>query len=171
MILPWSLHSTLVAALLLLAPATGYPEEPAQGAVLGGAAGAAVGGAGGAAVGAIMGATGGAISQSKEQQEQARWRNYYEQQEKEAAEKEQSPPPTAAAQQAATPQEPIPTGTALIKEIQRSLTVLGYDPGPVDGLTDGPTINAIRTYQEDNGLMTTGRASKDLLIHMRQQGG
>ena len=171
MISPSWFYTALAAALLLLAPVTGRTGEPAQGAVLGGAAGAVVGGGAGAAVGAVMGATGGAISQSKEQQEQARWRNYYQQQEKEAAEQKPSPPPTAVAQRAAAPQEPIPTGTALIKEIQRSLIVLGYDPGPVDGLTDGPTINAIRTYQEDNGLMTTGRASKDLLIHMRQNGG
>ena len=167
-----SSHSiALATGLLLLAPVCGYTGEPAQGAVLGGAAGAAVGGAGGAAVGAIMGATGGAISQSREQQEQARWQNYYQQQEKAEVGQTETPPRPAAARQPAKPQEPMPSGTGLIKEIQRSLIVLGYDPGPVDGLTDGPTINAIRTYQEDNGLMTTGKASKDLLIHMRQNGG
>jgi len=154
-------YSALVLGMALLAPAGGH-ADPVQGAVLGAGAGAAVGGGKGAAVGAILGGAGGSAALSKEQEEQARWRRYYQQQGGHPA-----PPP--AAQQPVQKAESIPTGTALIKEIQRSLTVLGYDPGPVDGLTDDPTATAIRTYQEDHGLMTTGKASKDLLLHMREQ--
>jgi len=170
------LHFALMLGLVLLAPGTGY-SDPVQGAVLGAGAGAVIGGGAGAAVGAVLGGAGGAAARSKEQEEQARWQNYYEQQEKSEAQQGAVRAPTAAAGQPASlavqpsePEPPLPTGSGLIKEIQRSLIVLGYDPGPVDGLTDGPTINAIRSYQEDHGLMTTGKASRTLLQHMRQGG-
>lgn len=162
-----SLHSILLMGLTLLTSETGY-TDPVQGAVLGAGAGAAIGGVKGAAVGALLGGAGGAAAQSKEQEEQARWEYYYRQQEKAAAQQDSLSVPAGVAQQPPEPEKPIPTGSGLIKEIQRSLIALGYDPGPVDGLTDGPTTNAIRTYQEDHGLMTTGKASRDLLIHIRQ---
>ncbi len=149
---------------MLLAPGTGY-TDPVQGVVLGAGAGAAIGGGAGAAVGAVLGGAGGAAAQSKEQEERARWQNYYEQQEKEEARQGAS-----LVLQPSGPEPPLPTGSGLIKEIQRSLIALGYDPGPVDGLTDGDTVDAIRAYQEASGLMTTGRASIDLLQHMRQRG-
>jgi hypothetical protein len=154
-------YGVLVLGLVLLAPASGQ-ADPVQGAVLGAGAGAAVGGGKGAAVGALLGGAGGGAALSKEQEEQARWKRYHQQQNGQTA-------PAAKALQHLETAAPIPTGTGLIKEIQRTLSALGYDPGPVDGLTDGPTTNAIRTYQEDHGLMTTGKASKDLLLHMRQQ--
>ena len=170
------LYFAFMFGLVLLAPGTGY-ADPVQGAVLGAGAGAVIGGGAGAAVGAVLGGVGGVAARSKEQEEQARWQNYYEQQEKEEAKQGavqvpvkavQQPP--ALAVQPSEPEPPLPNGSGLIKEIQRSLTVRGYYAGPVDGLTDGATIDAIRTYQEDHGLMTTGKASIDLLQHMRQRG-
>ena len=161
------LRFALTFGLVLLASGTGY-ADPVQGAVLGGAAGAAIGGGAGAAVGAVLGGAGGTAARSKEQEEQVRWRNYYEQQEKEEAPANAAQPLPVSVVQPSEPELPLPTGSGLIKEIQRSLIVRGYDPGPVDGLTDGDTIDAIRAYQEDNGLMTTGKASIDLLQHMRQ---
>lgn len=138
--------------------------DPVQGAVLGGAVGAVIGGGAGAAAGAVLGGAGGARSQEQKRADQARWKEYYENQQ---AKPTEAPP--IAAVDTAEPEPPIPSGSGLIKEIQRNLLQLGYDPGPADGLTDGPTMDAIRTYQEDHALMTTGKPSRELLQHLRRQ--
>lgn len=62
----------------------------------------------------------------------------------------------------------VPT-RAQIAEIQRLLTELGYDPGPVDGLLGRRTTAAIEQYQRDRGLARTGMASRELLAHLRNQ--
>lgn len=145
---------------LVLAGTSGHGlADPAQGAVLGGA----VGGAAGAAAGAVLGGIGGAHSQARQRADQERWKDYYQQQSSPA---QSDTEPTTGYQQ---PRVPMPSGSGLIKEIQRSLTRLGYTPGQVEGLTDGKTVDAIRTCQEDNGLMTTGKPSQDLLLHLRER--
>ncbi|HLF18928.1 MAG TPA: peptidoglycan-binding protein [Candidatus Omnitrophota bacterium] len=39
-----------------------------------------------------------------------------------------------------------------IEEVQLLLKIYGYDPGPIDGLFGGRTRDAIKRFQEDNGL-------------------
>lgn len=55
----------------------------------------------------------------------------------------------------------------LIEDVQRELLATGHFQGLVDGV-DGPkTQIAIETYQQQNGLATTGIASQKLLEHIR----
>jgi len=42
-------------------------------------------------------------------------------------------------------------------EAQKKLQELGYDPGKPDGIRGRKTVNAIKLFQEDSGLPTTGR--------------
>ncbi len=55
----------------------------------------------------------------------------------------------------------------LIEDVQRELLATGHFQGLVDGV-DGPkTQIAIETYQQQNGLATTGIATQKLLEHIR----
>ena len=56
---------------------------------------------------------------------------------------------------------------AFIVGTQEELAKLGYAPGPADGIMGGRTRAAIRAYQRDAGLPVTGRASSELLDHMK----
>lgn len=56
-------------------------------------------------------------------------------------------------------------------EAQKKLEELGYDPGRPDGIRGNKTINAIKLFQEENGLPTTGRLdpqTKDRLTNYRE---
>lgn len=55
---------------------------------------------------------------------------------------------------------------ALVAQIQEYLMLTNYYPGPADGISGPQTEDAIRAYQEENGLSTDGQASKTLLSHM-----
>lgn len=55
-----------------------------------------------------------------------------------------------------------------LTETQRELNRLGYDAGPTDGVMGSRTSSAIRQYQADMDLAVTGRASNDLLRHLRR---
>jgi len=48
------------------------------------------------------------------------------------------------------------TGTD-VKQLERNLKALGYDPGDVDGTFDGDTYDAVAAWQEDVGWTQTGR--------------
>ncbi len=133
--------------------------DPVQGGVLGAGVGAAIGGPRAAVIGGALGVAGGKSAETQKEEAQKRWDNYYKQQNEKAVEKAEKTDTEAA--------EAKLVGSALIKEIQRSLVALGYDPGPIDGLTNGPTIDAIRSYQEDNQLVATGMASQELLQHIQ----
>jgi hypothetical protein len=50
----------------------------------------------------------------------------------------------------------------LIRQIQRALTDLGYDPGPVDGLAGKRTTAAASAFRKDHGLKGSG-LTHDLL--------
>ena len=52
---------------------------------------------------------------------------------------------------------------ALVELVQRHLTDLGYDPGPVDGLIGPRTRAAIRRFQRDEGIAATGVVTFELL--------
>lgn len=141
-----------VSALLVLGSAPSADAQnrgPTLGGVLGGAAvGAIVGGAvkggRGAAVGAGVGAlVGGAAS---------------------AAARPAPPPPRYGP-------PPPAYNSGLVYNIQVSLTNLGYDPGPVDGVYGRRTADAISAYQYNNQLPVTGQPSGAVYSHMRQSGG
>ena len=61
----------------------------------------------------------------------------------------------------------------LVRDIQDGLHRLGYDPGAVDGRLGPRTEEAIRHYQQDNGLAADGQPSAALgdQIHSRISGG
>lgn len=48
-------------------------------------------------------------------------------------------------------------------DLQKSLVILGLDPGPADGVPGRRTVNAIRSYQRSAGLPADGYPSVDLL--------
>lgn len=60
---------------------------------------------------------------------------------------------------------------ALVADIQRSLIILGYQPGPIDGQLGPSTVAAIQAYESNNALLVTGQPSQPLLQHMRARGG
>ena len=154
------LHSTALmacAALVFSVLATPIPASAQQGSglgsVLGGAAvGAIVGGAvkgkKGAAVGAGVGAALGAAAAAN-------------------ARRNQAPPPRA---YQPAPRPPV-YNDPLVYNIQVSLTNLGYNPGPVDGVYGQRTADAISAYEYNNQLPVTGQATPGIHQHMKQSGG
>ena len=56
-----------------------------------------------------------------------------------------------------------PPNPVLVKQIQARLILVGYDPGPVDGMMGPRTRTAIRAFQQDRGLRVDGEASELLL--------
>ena len=42
------------------------------------------------------------------------------------------------------------------RDMEQALADSGYDPGPVDGVIDDQTKEAVRDFQEDHSLVTTG---------------
>jgi len=56
---------------------------------------------------------------------------------------------------------PSPTATVpySVRNVQQALSQLGYAPGPIDGLMGSKTRAAIRAYQIDSGLPTSGEPS------------
>ncbi len=69
---------------------------------------------------------------------------------------------------AMTPQTvPAETNTNIVlAQIQERLVNLGLYPGPADGADSPLSQDAIRAYQQLNGMQATGRASDALLVHM-----
>ncbi|MGH6895613.1 MAG: peptidoglycan-binding protein [Geminicoccaceae bacterium] len=58
-----------------------------------------------------------------------------------------------------------------MRETQRLLTELGYDPGPVDGVYGSKTLRAILAFETDRGLPPTGRPGASLLATLRAASG
>jgi hypothetical protein len=56
--------------------------------------------------------------------------------------------------------------TETIIQAQKRLKELGYDPGPVDGISGNKTRKAITKYQQTNGLTVTKLLDKDTLISL-----
>lgn len=115
------------------------------GAIIGGAIGGAVGGKKGILPGAVIGGAVGAAAAS-----QAR----------------PSPPPRAYG-----PPPPPVYQNGLVYNIQVSLTRLGYNPGPVDGVYGQMTADAISAYEYNNQLPVTGQPSPGLYNHLKSAGG
>lgn len=115
------------------------------GAVVGGAIGGAVKGKKGILPGAIIGGVvGGAAASSRPA----------------------PPPPRAYA-----PPPPPVYQNGLVYNIQVSLSRLGYNPGPVDGVYGQLTADAISAYEYNNQLPVTGQPSPGLYNHMKASGG
>ena len=72
-------------------------------------------------------------------------------------------------------QRPAPATAAsaqpdpLVAPIQAELTILGYAPGPIDGVPGPATRAASERAQRDLGLRVTGVASQDLLEALRRR--
>lgn len=49
----------------------------------------------------------------------------------------------------------------ILQQVQKRLSELGYQPGPIDGLMGHKTSHAIRQYQQDNGLTPTGNVDSE----------
>ena len=58
-----------------------------------------------------------------------------------------------------------------VRDVQSALTSKGFNPGPVDGKPGGKTANAIRAYQQQNGLPVSGRIDQQLLASLFGQPG
>lgn len=67
-----------------------------------------------------------------------------------------------------------------VKQIQTLLTLLKFNPGPIDGILGNKTITAIRAFQQDIGVPVTGKIDENLksqldgaykliVIHSRKQ--
>ena len=54
-----------------------------------------------------------------------------------------------------------------VRQVQAYLALLGYDPGPVDGLPGRRTTAAVRRFQQDLGMILTGRISDELLALLK----
>jgi hypothetical protein len=52
---------------------------------------------------------------------------------------------------------------ALVQQAQQMLAMLGYEPGPADGVPGQKTRRAIRDYQEESGVDADGRVTATLL--------
>lgn len=54
-----------------------------------------------------------------------------------------------------------------VAETQRLLTLLGYDPGPIDGAMGRRTAAAIRDYERSLGLPVTGQPNRAVIVALR----
>jgi len=69
-----------------------------------------------------------------------------------------------------TPNRPTPTSSAdkEVRWVQQNLKNLGYDPGPVDGVTGARTRSAIIAFQTDISVTPTGTIDEILFAQLRQ---
>jgi peptidoglycan hydrolase-like protein with peptidoglycan-binding domain len=56
---------------------------------------------------------------------------------------------------------------AMVTEAQKSLGLLGYNPGPADGLPGRRTANAVKAFQSDLKMTPTDGISDDLLMLLK----
>ena len=69
---------------------------------------------------------------------------------------------------AADPVMPLPPEDERIQWVQQRLTDKGYAPGPVDGMWGPRTARALRAYQQEQGLQTTGEINEASLQALRR---
>ncbi len=77
--------------------------------------------------------------------------------------------PNAAANGNFGPQDWTQASRAQVKAVQEVLNGLGYDAGPADGLAGAGTRTAIRAFQADNGLPTSGTIEANLIETLNAQ--
>jgi hypothetical protein len=56
-----------------------------------------------------------------------------------------------------------------VREIQRALAELGYDPGPIDGIPGARTRAAIQRFQADHGLVADGIVGKKTRAKLQER--
>ena len=66
------------------------------------------------------------------------------------------------------PTTPSPAGSEMVAEVQTRLSTLGYAPGPADGALREQTRDAIRAFQTDAGLPSTGEIDSSLVARLRR---
>ena len=55
----------------------------------------------------------------------------------------------------------------ITRAVEKLLAELGYVPGPVDGKADTQTANAIKAFEKDRSMPSTGRISGRLIAEIR----
>lgn len=80
------------------------------------------------------------------------------------------PPPDGARPSSEEVDLPTPPVLLLdqVVELERLLIKLGFEPGKADGLIDGETRSAIRSFQELADLAVDGEPSQELLEALRE---
>jgi hypothetical protein len=80
-------------------------------------------------------------------------------------------PPTVEPREASASRSPAPRPLtfAEVREVQRQLRAVGFNPGPLDGSAGPTTTNAARQYQRARGLAVTGQIDHDLLARLREE--
>jgi peptidoglycan hydrolase-like protein with peptidoglycan-binding domain len=58
-----------------------------------------------------------------------------------------------------------------IRETERVLQAQGFKPGAVDGVMDQDTVNAIRAFQQREGLRMTGVLNPVTIARLKNKGG
>ena len=61
--------------------------------------------------------------------------------------------------------------TTLVRVVQKTLSALDYEPGPIDGLLGAGTKRAIKKFEADRKLSVTGRVSGQLLQELKKANG
>jgi peptidoglycan hydrolase-like protein with peptidoglycan-binding domain len=56
----------------------------------------------------------------------------------------------------------------IIRQVQRTLTDMGYDPGPIDGDMGPSTRRAIEAYQKENEIEVDGRVTEALVAALEK---
>lgn len=62
-------------------------------------------------------------------------------------------------------------GPDIVRNAQKLLAALGYEPGPADGMTGPRTREAVRSFQEHSGIAPTGEITPDLIRKLQQTAG
>jgi len=78
--------------------------------------------------------------------------------------------PSPVASPTPTPKRRAPASTSVadVRWVQQTLKNLGYDPGPVDGVTGARTRSAIIAFQTDISVAPTGTIDEILFAQLRQ---
>lgn len=154
--------SVISLCALISACCTTPEERGISGAGIGAGAGAIVGAVTGLSVveGAVLGAVAGGLTGALTKEENVNlgdpvW-------------KQSSNQPTSNQTKAAY-QPPATGDKSTVMEIQRTLHNLGYNSGPIDGISGPKTRGAIRKYQKDHGLVVDGQATPALMEHINQK--
>jgi len=63
-------------------------------------------------------------------------------------------------------QEPAPPAPRFVREAQRTLRELGYQPGPVDGVVGPKMKDALAKYQRSEGIHVTRRLDSETLARL-----
>ena len=65
-----------------------------------------------------------------------------------------------------TAQEPRSPATRYVREAQRTLRALGYQPGPVDGVVGPKTKDALAKYQRSERIEVTRRLDAETMARL-----